>query len=115
MLLQNARDTLFHLESSRVSYAYNFIKMWSLHIAVIIIVVLLNICLACGNRNTAPSATKSVETSDGTVIGRLEETIRLKKPFYAFRGIPYAKPPTGERRFKVNLKVLLVFKPKRWM
>lgn len=77
--------------------------MRSFHIAVILIVVLLNLCLACGHRNTAPSAVKSVETSDGTVIGRLEETIRLKKPFYAFRGIPYAKPPIGERRFKVNL------------
>lgn len=47
-------------------------------------------------------AYKNVSTSSGEVIGRLEESIRYKKPFYAFRGIPYAKPPIGSRRFKVS-------------
>lgn len=44
---------------------------------------------------------RQVQTKCGTVEG-----IRLrceKGPIDAFLGIPYAKPPIGERRFKVNL------------
>ena len=41
-----------------------------------------------------------VTSSLGTVIG-LSETSASGKPYAAFRGIPYAKPPTGNRRFMV--------------
>lgn len=45
--------------------------------------------------------TKVVETNYGAVRGFLKKTLLNGKPYYAFRGIPYAKPPIGERRFKV--------------
>lgn len=37
----------------------------------------------------------------GTVRGNLMTT-RLGQSFYAFRGIPYTKPPIGALRFKVR-------------
>ncbi|XP_031625526.1 uncharacterized protein LOC116342165 [Contarinia nasturtii] len=43
---------------------------------------------------------KVVTTKSGPVKGQLEKTVWLEKPFYSFKGIPYAKPPVGELRFK---------------
>ena len=45
----------------------------------------------------------TVRTDCGVVRGRSEVTLLEKRTFYAFKGIPYAKPPIGELRFKVNL------------
>lgn len=42
-----------------------------------------------------------IEVSDGKVQGTVEINFD-GDPFYAFRGIPYGKPPTGEKRFKVK-------------
>jgi carboxylesterase type B len=45
-----------------------------------------------------------VKISQGTVVGRtLSEA--LPSPVDAFRGIPYALPPTGDRRFRPAVKV----------
>lgn len=44
---------------------------------------------------------KTVSTEYGLVRGRLEMTYLNQKPYYAFKGIPYASPPIGELRFKV--------------
>lgn len=44
----------------------------------------------------------SIETESGFVRGKQNRTLYGKKPFYSFRGIPYAKPPVGNLRFKVN-------------
>lgn len=43
-----------------------------------------------------------VETKFGAVRGILEQTLIAKKYFYSFKGIPYAKSPTGQLRFKVS-------------
>lgn len=42
-----------------------------------------------------------VKTSNGPVKGFLATTCRSQMKFVGFRGIPYAKPPLGELRFKV--------------
>lgn len=42
-----------------------------------------------------------VKLTQGTVIGT-EETLLNGDPFYIFSGIPYAKPPIGNLRFKVS-------------
>lgn len=49
------------------------------------------------------SCEKIIETNSGSIRGRLETSIWKKVDFYAFRGIPYAKPPVGDLRFKVLL------------
>lgn len=46
---------------------------------------------------------KNVETKNGAVRGFLDKTLIKEKPFFSFRGIPFAEPPIGELRFKVLL------------
>lgn len=43
-----------------------------------------------------------VRTKNGQVRGQLNATVDAKTPYYAFRGIPYAKPPIGDLRFRVR-------------
>lgn len=45
---------------------------------------------------------KTIETNDGKVRGVRKTTLIKEIDFYAFKGIPYAKSPTGELRFKVS-------------
>lgn len=48
---------------------------------------------------------KLVNTVNGSVRGHKCTTIYEQKLYYSFRGIPYAKPPINEWRFKVSFKV----------
>jgi len=48
----------------------------------------------------------TVTLEQGAVKGLLIESIRDRQ-LLAFLGIPYAKPPVGELRFKVRLEVIL--------
>ena len=43
-----------------------------------------------------------VDTNSGPVHGLPSKTLFENKPYIAFRGIPYAVPPLGALRFKVN-------------
>lgn len=42
-----------------------------------------------------------VTTFNGRVRGLKQVTLFDQKPYYAFKGIPYARPPHGSLRFKV--------------
>lgn len=44
----------------------------------------------------------TVETGNGRVRGKLNETLFDKNLYYSFRGIPYGKALIGELRFKVK-------------
>lgn len=44
---------------------------------------------------------KIIETVNGPVRGQNAETLFDGKKYYSYRGIPYAKAPTGDLRFKV--------------
>lgn len=44
---------------------------------------------------------KIIQTEYGAIRGKLLSTIYDAKPYYSYRGIPYAKPPLKEFRFKV--------------
>lgn len=48
---------------------------------------------------------KTVKTSNGPVRGILQTTLLNKSEYYGFKGIPYAKSPTGDLRFKVSLSI----------
>lgn len=43
---------------------------------------------------------KTVETKYGAVRGLVKKTLLHQKTYYSFRGIPFAKPPVDELRFK---------------
>lgn len=43
-----------------------------------------------------------VDTTEGKVRGNIRKNIDGEK-FFCFLGIPYAKPPLGELRFKVKI------------
>lgn len=43
-----------------------------------------------------------VSTDSGQIRGFSVETLLKRRPYYSFKGIPYAKAPLGERRFKVT-------------
>lgn len=45
---------------------------------------------------------KIVKTKSGPVKGQKKSTMFGNKEYFAYRGIPYAKPPVGPLRFKVH-------------
>lgn len=51
----------------------------------------------------------TIETSSGRVRGKQNRTLLDGKLFYTFRGIPFAKPPIKELRFKVKLEIFHQF------
>lgn len=68
--------------------------MWSFIAAFVLI------CFALGANC---GETRIVETNNGLVRGTAETTFLNNVHFFAFRGIPYAKPPIGDLRLKVWL------------
>lgn len=62
------------------------------------VLVLLN---SAFKNDTQLAIYKTIETENGAVRGKLDRTFLQNMPYYAFKGIPYAKPPIGELRFKV--------------
>ena len=43
----------------------------------------------------------SINVNQGTVVGQ-EKSLPNGQSYFAFKGIPYAVPPTGELRFKAS-------------
>lgn len=46
---------------------------------------------------------KNIETNYGWIRGLQKQTLLKNQDYYAFRGIPYAKSPEKELRFKVGV------------
>lgn len=44
-----------------------------------------------------------IDIESGRIRGKRSLTLFGEKPYYSFRGIPYAKPPIKDLRFKVSL------------
>lgn len=42
-----------------------------------------------------------VNVNEGCLLGTVKNNIN-GEPFYSFQGVPYAKPPLGNLRFKVS-------------
>lgn len=62
-------------------------------------IVLFVFAFACGG---SADQYKIFDTDDGKVRGIKSSTLIKGDPYYAFKGIPYAKPPLGDLRFKVT-------------
>ena len=61
---------------------------------------------ALAAEETAANEVPLIDTEEGRVSGILEHSMKGRE-FYSFYSIPFAQPPVGKLRFKVNLKVLL--------
>lgn len=47
---------------------------------------------------------KVINTEYGSIRGKRVLTLFDEKPYYSYRGVPYARPPINELRFKVKLE-----------
>lgn len=65
---------------------------WKICICLIFKVVI-------GETEQLSPTTVELKYGQGIIVGVREES-GIDKPFYAFKGIPYAEPPVGELRFK---------------
>jgi len=48
-----------------------------------------------------------VHVQEGKLVGTIEKNIHGNK-YFSFRGIPYAKPPLGDLRFKVDSRRFII-------
>lgn len=60
------------------------------------------------NVNSKSDQFIQIRTKNGLIRGLHETSQRKHVDFYAFRGIPYAKPPLDELRFKVSLAFIQI-------
>lgn len=74
-------------------------KMLSILLNSLVICVLVLILYKHTAR--ADDEFKLVETKFGGIRGVRKTSLLKNIPFYSFKGIPYAKSPTGDLRFKV--------------
>jgi len=49
-----------------------------------------------------------VEVQQGLLKGKILTSLRSKNNFVGFLGIPYAKPPVGELKFKVTSETVIL-------
>lgn len=72
---------------------------------ILLAVVLVNF-VSCENESADNDvvATPLVQTNNGAVRGKILHTLRHKVAYNSFKGIPYAKVPTGKLRFKVSFE-----------
>jgi carboxylesterase type B len=61
--------------------------------------IIVILCVICPFINGQDSNSPIVETLQGSIKGKIE-TNSNGRQFFAFRGIPFAKPPVGELRFE---------------
>lgn len=67
-------------------------------------ILLFIFAFACGG---LADQYKTVDTDNGKVRGIKSTSLLKGDPYYAFKGVPYAKPPLGDLRFKVIYKTPL--------
>lgn len=72
---------------------------------ILLAAILVNF-VSCENESADNDVvvTPLVQTNNGAVRGKILQTLRHKISYNSFKGIPYAKVPTGELRFKVSFE-----------
>lgn len=79
------------------------IAILAVSIAVLVFTVQLNNSRTGSDNLNLYSDTIVVNTITGQVRGLKAVTLFESKSYYSFKGIPYAKPPLGDLRFKVSV------------
>lgn len=51
-----------------------------------------------------------IDIESGRIRGKRSLTLYNEKPYYSFRGIPYAQPPIKDLRFKVSPAIWMLIK-----
>lgn len=69
----------------------------------------LSTLIFCDVTSASNGYIKTIETNSGPVRGRRGTTLLDNISYYSFKGIPYAKAPTGSLRFKVNIKYTTIY------
>lgn len=74
-------------------------KMWRF---VFVLGLALPLCLSWADQVNADADVIEVDIESGRIRGKRSLTLFQEKPYYSFRGIPYAQPPIKDLRFKVS-------------
>uniref|UniRef100_A0A0K8TIJ0 Carboxylic ester hydrolase n=1 Tax=Lygus hesperus TaxID=30085 RepID=A0A0K8TIJ0_LYGHE len=61
--------------------------------------------LTCAVVSSTLAEQPQVTTSLGTLVGSVQQTLKGRN-FFAFQGVPYAKPPVGKHRFKQSVPIV---------
>lgn len=92
----------------RARISFIFVKMKRSIISTLVIIFsVLSLSSKPANADSDTSEedeSSIVETESGRVRGRKNYTLYESKPYYEFKGIPYARAPVDELRFKVNYR-----------
>lgn len=85
-----------------------FLTMCSLQTSHLIwCAFLVSIAVICIAKTDEDIEYKTVDTNNGKVRGIRKTSLIKEVNFYSFKGIPYARSPTRELRFKVSFFLLL--------
>lgn len=102
------------LSVSNVSLSFHYFNMslettfdFSLRFLSFLTCFILLLCRAIStepisDRPEAVRTRRTVETKSGSIRGVLQTSLLKGVDYYAFKGIPYAKAPTGDLRFRVS-------------
>lgn len=78
-------------------------KMLQLKLVLIFIWLFFAVVVNCDYNCDDYDDPLIVKTSHGLIKGAYQTTILKNKTIIAFKGIPYAQPPIGDKRYKVSL------------
>lgn len=75
-----------------------------IHLVSLVAALVLLLCVAVSHSAAPNESDPIVYTRSGAIRGCQRMTLFNRKPYNSFEGIPYAKAPIGELRFKVDVK-----------
>lgn len=91
-------------EKSKTTLSDRESSGWTLKAALAAAVAVL-LYYTLSGWNSSESSHPSVTIKQGTILGRLVDDGTFPQPLEGFMGIPYALPPTGQRRFREAVPV----------
>lgn len=88
----------------------NFLNIFNFLIIIFLTIYLQSVYTQTENEEKeANEDLKIIKLKKGSIRGKKLFTLFNNKPYYAFKGIPYAKPPINELRFKVCIFMQFIY------